>query len=83
VIRLYTRRLDKIYLLTGLIAMLIVFSTIKVTTQFSSRYVGQVLPFFILLFAPYEKTNWTKIFRMIIGLVIGFLSLSSYYSGNY
>lgn len=82
-VQLYNKRFDKIYMLTGVIATLIVFSTIKVTTQFSSRYVAQALPFFIILFAPCEKTNWNKIFRMLMALSIGFLSLYSYYSGNF
>lgn len=80
-VQLYKRRFDKIYMLIGLIAMLIVFSTIKVTTQFSSRYVAQAVPFFILLFAPLETTNWNKIFRILLALLIGFLSLYSYYTG--
>lgn len=81
--RLWENKENGIYILIGVIALFIVFATVKVTTQFSPRYVGQVLPFFILLFAPFEKTNWNKIVRICIGLIIGFLSLYSYYSGKF
>jgi hypothetical protein len=81
--RLWANRNDSIYLLIGIITLFIVFATVKVTTQFSSRYVGQVLPFFVLLFAPYEKINWQKIVRISLGLFIGILSLYSYYTVKY
>jgi hypothetical protein len=82
-VQFYINKLRTVYVLTGIISIFIVLSTVKVTTQFSSRYVAQAAPFFILFFADFEKTNWNKIFRISIGLAIGFLSLYSYYSGNY
>jgi hypothetical protein len=82
-IQFYINKFRTVYVLTGIIAIFIVLSTVKVTTQFSSRYVAQAAPFFLLFFADFEKTNWNKIFRILIGLTIGFLSLYSYYTGNY
>ncbi len=83
VYQLWLRKDDSVYVLIGMISLFIVFSTIKVTTQFSSRYVGQAIPFFILMFAPYEKTNLAKIIRILLGLAIGALSLYSYYNGKF
>jgi hypothetical protein len=68
-----------IILYIGITALLIAFSAIKVKAQFSSRYVAQVLPYFLLLFIPYEKNNWLRVAGAIAGVGLGFLSLYFYY----
>ena len=79
VIRLWENRHDQVFVFIGLAALFIAFSAIKVKVQFSSRYVAQVVPYFLLLFITYEKPDWQKVIRVCIGSALGFLSLYFYY----
>ncbi|MBD1363422.1 hypothetical protein IDJ77_06330 [Mucilaginibacter sp. ZT4R22] len=79
VIRLWENRHDPVFIFIGLTVLFIAFSAIKVKVQFSSRYVAQVVPYFLLLFIPYEKPDWQKVIRVCIGSALGFLSLYFYY----
>ncbi|OOQ58499.1 hypothetical protein [Mucilaginibacter pedocola] len=80
-IRLWQNRNNPVFVFIGLTALFIAFSAIKVKVQFSSRYVAQVVPYFLLLFIPYQKNDWTKIVRISIGAALGFVSLWFYYNG--
>lgn len=82
VIRLWENRSDTIFIFLGLTILFIAFSTIKVKAQFSSRYVAQIIPFFLLLFIGYERTNWQKVIRVSIAAALGFVSLYFYYIGS-
>ncbi|RWY52295.1 glycosyltransferase family 39 protein [Mucilaginibacter gilvus] len=78
-IRLWENRHDPIVIYIGLTVLFIAISAIKVKVQFSSRYVAQIVPYFLLLFIPYEKNDWQKVVRVSVGSALGFLSLYFYY----
>lgn len=66
-----------LFLLTA--GMLILASSFKVTHLFSTRYVAQAAPFFVLVFPGYDRHNWSRLLRFLIGMGIGFLSLETYF----
>jgi hypothetical protein len=57
----------------------ILFSCIKITHQFSSLYVLQALPFFIILLSPYMEFNKKSFTLKLLGFIIGLFSLISYH----
>jgi hypothetical protein len=59
--------------------MLILFSSAKITHQFSSRYVAQAAPFIILMSAHFVKFNFYRVLGTIIGIVLGVMSLISFF----
>ncbi|HTH81524.1 MAG TPA: hypothetical protein VL490_01230 [Mucilaginibacter sp.] len=81
-VRLWQNRYNPVFMFIALTALLIAFSSIKVKAQFSSRYVGQIVPLFLLLFIPFEKTSWVKVIRISVGVCLGFISLYFYYFGG-
>lgn len=66
-----------LFLLT--ITMLIILTTIKSAAHFSSRYVMQAFPFFLLYIANSIRINKYLLLRVIVGTIIGLASLHSYY----
>ncbi len=77
--RLKERGFEIKFLFLSIILLAIVFTSIKVTHQFSSRYVFQAAPIFVLLASYYNhNTDIRHIALNILGLVIGMLSLTSY-----
>jgi hypothetical protein len=80
-IRLWENRHNPIFAFLALVILLIAFSTIKVKAQFSSRYVAQITPFFLLIFIRFERTDWQKVIRAGIGAGLGFVSLYFYFHG--
>jgi len=77
-IHLYERRDNIIYVFSILSALLIMFSNITNSYQFSSRYVAQAIPFIIISIVPFEKVNWLKCLLAILAMIIGFFSLNTY-----
>jgi hypothetical protein len=66
------------YILISLMMLAIIFSCIKITHQFSSRYVFQAAPFFLIIASfHYKSNNYSKILN-IVGLLIGVISLVNY-----
>jgi hypothetical protein len=59
--------------------MLMLATNLKVMHLFSSRYVAQAAPFFVLLLLSYDKISYNKCLRAIAGMIIGFLSLETYF----
>ena len=59
---------------------LIAFTTIKSAAHFSSRYIMQAYPIFILYIASEIKINKYLLLRCIVGTIIGIISLESYYT---
>ncbi len=62
------------------IAGLIAFTTIKSAAHFTSKYVMQAYPFFLLYIASGIKVNRSLLLRVIIGSIIGMVTLYSYYA---
>jgi hypothetical protein len=65
---------------SALAAIILVLSTLKITHQFSSRYVAVAFPFMVLAAAPYRGTPSWEAIRIGIGSGLGFLMLRSYFT---
>ena len=61
------------------IAALISLTTIKSSAHFTSKYVLQAYPFFLLFIAKDIKTDKYLLLRVIIGTLIGIAAMYSYY----
>ncbi|MBL7856262.1 MAG: hypothetical protein JNM57_01130 [Cyclobacteriaceae bacterium] len=69
---------DYVYLFALIFALAILASSMKISHQFSSRYVAQAAPFLVYIFVDiHEKDSW-KWIRIIIGMTLGFLSFNTY-----
>lgn len=62
-----------------LACLFILVSTLKITHQFSSRYVFQAAPFFILFLSDYIKFGTSDIALRLAALIVGIVSLVSYF----
>lgn len=71
----------KIFLLFA--ATFIAITTIKSAAQFSTRYPYQSFPFLLLYCAKDIKLNKWLLIRAVVGIVLGIVSLRSYYSIMY
>ncbi len=78
-IRAWERRTEPFFLFLFCCAMLMLATNFKVTHLFSSRYIAQAAPFFVLLLLPYDKLTYNKCIRAVAGMIIGFLSLETYF----
>jgi len=78
IIHLYTFRDNIIYVFSILSALLIMFSNIANSYQFSSRYVAQAIPFMIIAIVPFENVDRKKCMLAVIAMIIGFFSLNTY-----
>ena len=77
--RAWERRTEPFFLFLLAAAMLMLATSFKVTHLFSSRYVAQAAPFFVLLLLGYDKLTYSKVLRTVAGMVIGLLSLETYF----
>lgn len=60
--------------------LLIIGTSLKVTHQFSARYVAQAFPLIVLaVHSKEEKINWLSVISLTIGGMLGIASLNSYY----
>lgn len=73
------RRTEPFFLFILMAALLMLATSFKVTHIFSSRYVAQVAPLFIILLAPYIRVNKGQCIRFAAGVIIGLLSLETYF----
>ena len=78
-LRAWERRTEPFFLFLLAAAMLMLATSFKVTHLFSSRYVAQAAPFFVLLLLGYDKLTYSKVLRTVAGMVIGLLSLETYF----
>lgn len=78
-LRAWEKRTDPVFLFFLACGMLILASSFKVTHLFSSRYVAQATPFFILVFPDFDRPAIGRVLRFVIGMAIGFLSLETYF----
>ncbi|MBV7532001.1 hypothetical protein [Chitinophaga sp. sic0106] len=75
----WQRRSEPVFLYLLSCCMLMLATNLKVTHLFSSRYVGQAAAFLILLLVPYDKLTYGKCLRFALGMIIGLLSLETYF----
>jgi hypothetical protein len=80
ILQAWKKRNDAVFLFIFISAILLLASSFKVTHLFSTRYVAQAAPFFIILFAGYDKLTISRLIRFIIGMAIGFMSLETYFN---
>lgn len=73
------RRTEPFYLFLLMATLLMLATSFKVTHLFSSRHVAQVAPLFIILLAPYIRVNRGQCIRFAAGMIIGLLSLETYF----
>jgi len=77
-IRMIEQKKNFAYILIAFMLLTIIFSCIKVTHQFSSRYVFQAAPLFLIIASfHYNDKSYTKVLH-IVGLMIGIISLVNY-----
>jgi hypothetical protein len=81
-VRAWQRRSDPFFVFLLFCGMLLLASSLKVTHLFSTRYVAQASPFFVLLFPDYDSPTWGRWLRFILGMLIGFASLETYFNFN-
>jgi len=74
----WEHRTDKIYLYFVFATASLIFTNLKITHVFSSRYVISEAPLLILLVSPYIKFSKGLVIRLLFGGALGFLSLSTY-----
>jgi len=73
------RRTEPFFLFILFAILLMLATSFKVTHIFSSRYVAQVAPLFIIMLAPYIRTGYWQCGRFAAGMIIGLLSLETYF----
>lgn len=73
------RRTEPFFLFILFATLLMLATSFKVTHLFSSRYVAQVAPLFVILLAPYIRVSYGQIIRFTAGMIIGLLSLETYF----
>ena len=74
----WKKRSDPVFLFLLVAGMLLLASCFKVTHLFSTRYVAQASPFFLLLFPGFDKFTVSRLVRILIAMAIGFMSLETY-----
>ena len=75
----WIRRTDTVFLFFLLAGMLILASSFKVTHLFSTRYVAQAAPFFVLAFPGFDQPTVSRLIRFLAAMAIGFFSLETYF----
>jgi hypothetical protein len=79
-LNIWNKKEDLYFVFFSLSTLLLLFSSIKITHQFSSRYVAQSAPFFILMLSPFIRDNYQKVIGSLIAVAIGFASLNSFFN---
>ncbi|SHN44320.1 glycosyltransferase family 39 protein [Chitinophaga sp. CF418] len=73
------RRTEPFFLFILLATLLMLATSFRITHLFSSRYVAQAAPLFIILLAPYIRASKQQCIRFAAGMIIGLLSLETYF----
>ena len=81
-VRAWQHRSQPFFVFILLSGMLLLASSFKVTHLFSTRYVAQAAPFFVLLFPGYDSPTRGRWLRFVLGMLIGFASLETYFNFN-
>lgn len=82
IIRVIELRTSPLLFVSALAMIFIVFSTTKITHQFSSRYVAVAFPFMVLAASPYRGPAGWEVVRLLIGGLLGANSLLSYFGSK-
>ncbi len=75
----WLNRKRPVFIFLLLAGMLILASSFKVTHLFSTRYVAQAAPFFVMIFPGYDRPTLGRLLRFIIAMAIGYFSLETYF----
>ncbi|WP_161596749.1 glycosyltransferase family 39 protein [Chitinophaga vietnamensis] len=75
----WLHRTDNVFLFLLAAGILVLATSFKVTHLFSSRYVAQAAPFFVLVLAGYDRISYNRCLRFAVGMCIGLLSLETYF----
>jgi hypothetical protein len=78
IVYLWNQRSTRSILFLGLSALVGFASNMKITHQFSSRYVFVFLPLLLLSLAPAIRSTWHLPIRVAFGACIGLASIGSY-----
>lgn len=78
--RAWEHRSEPFFVFVLFAGMLLLASSFKVTHLFSTRYVAQAAPFFILLFPGYDSPTTGRWLRFLFGMLIGLASLETYFN---
>ncbi len=78
----WQNRNDRLFLFFLFCGIAILASCFKITHLFSTRYVAQAAPFFLLVFYAYDRFTPSKSIRCLIGMTIGYFSLETYIHFN-
>ncbi len=79
VINAWTGKCDREFLFFCVCGVLLSLTAMKVTTQFSSRYVAIAVPWLLLAADRYWRPSVRQALRVIVGDALGFLMLMSYF----
>lgn len=79
VFQLIKNRKNVFFLFTLIAGLLIIATTLKSSAQFSSRYVVQAAPFFMIAYFDYIEINGKTFILQLVGVLLGIFSLLSYY----
>jgi hypothetical protein len=75
---LWQQRMNWFTRLTGSTALLGILSNMKITHQFSSRYVFVFIPFLVLSMAPAVRSSWHQPLRLAAGATVSLGALAGY-----
>lgn len=81
-LNVWDKREDKYFIFFTMSALAILFTTVKITHQFSSRYVAQAAPFMVAMLAYYDQETKYKKVRIVSGAVMGLIMLQSFFDSN-
>jgi len=76
--QIYNNRTNGIFVFISVAILLIAFTSIKITHQYSSRYAFQAAPFIVLQLSRFQEHNTFATFRILLGILLGWISLYSY-----
>jgi 4-amino-4-deoxy-L-arabinose transferase-like glycosyltransferase len=76
------RRRDRTFLFACLCGGLICLTAMKVTVQFSSRYVATAMPWLLLSAEQYWEPGGWKTARALMGAALGLMTLASYFTAH-
>ncbi len=83
VVRIFEDRFEPQKIYFYLILILILGTSVKISHQFSSRYVAQVIPFLMVVTSKFQELTVFRIVLVIIAVGMGSYSLISYYNFPY
>ena len=77
-IHVLRNRNNSYYLMMAASLVLVLATCVNIKHLFSSRYVAQIAPFLVILLAEKDTQDKYKIFRVLVGIIVGYISLQTY-----